>query len=61
MNNKGKDNEQQIRLLKFDCEMRAKALEIALALNPSNEVKLLEGADVISKFIFGIAIPKDKE
>ena len=29
MNKQQKDREQQVRLLKFDCEMRARVLEIA--------------------------------
>jgi hypothetical protein len=63
MNKQQKEREEQVRLLKFDCEMRARSLEIASALSTSKNVKsLLDNADKLSKFIFGIpAQPKEKK
>ena len=63
MNKQQKDREHQVRLLKFDCEMRARVLEIASGLSTSKNAKsLIENAGKISKYIFGIPEPpKEKK
>ena len=63
MNKDQKNKEQQIRILKFDCEMRAKVLEIASALPTSKNAKsLLENADKLAKYVFGMpAQPKQNK
>lgn len=48
--------------MKFDCEMRAKSVELAATLSGSNSEKsLLENADQIAKYIFGITTVQPKE
>ena len=55
MNKQQKDQEQQYKYLKFDCEMRAKVLEIASALPTSKNAKsLLENSEKLAKYVFGI-------
>ena len=63
MNKQQKDQEQKYKYLKFDCEMRAKAVDIALNLSTSKNVKsLLENSEKIAKYIFGIPEdPKEKK
>ena len=63
MNKVQKDQEQQYKYLKFDCEMRARALEIASGLPTSKNAKsLLENADKLAKYVFGIPEPpKEKK
>jgi len=63
MNKQQKDREQQVRLLKFDCEMRARVLEIASGLPTSKNAKsLLDNADKLAKYVFGIPDqPKEKK
>jgi hypothetical protein len=63
MNKDQKNKEQQIRILKFDCEMRAKVLEIASALPTSKNAKsLLENSEKLAKYVFGIpAQPKQNK
>lgn len=62
MNKEQKNAEQQIRIMKFDCEMRAKSVELAATLSGSNSEKsLLENADQIAKYIFGITTVQPKE
>ena len=63
MNKQQKDREQQVRLLKFDCEMRAKVLEIASALPTSKNAKsLLDNAAKLAKYVFGMPDqPKEKK
>ena len=63
MNKDQKNKEQQIRILKFDCEMRARVLEIASGLSTSKNAKsLLENADKLAKYVFGIPTPpKEKK
>jgi len=58
-----KDQEQQYKYLKFDCEMRARVLEIASGLPTSKNAKsLLENADKLSKYVFGMVEPaKEKK
>ena len=41
MNKEQKNAEQQIRLMKFDCEMRAKSVELASSLSTSKSTKTL--------------------
>jgi hypothetical protein len=56
MNKQKKDQEQQYKYLKFDCEMRAKSIEIASKLSTNNSVaSLLKDAGKIAKYIFGLA------
>ena len=58
MNKDQKNKEQQIRILKFDCEMRARVLEIASGLPTSKNAKsLLDNADKLAKYVFGIPTP----
>ena len=40
MNKKQNNAEQQIKLMKFDCEMRAKAVELAATLSGSNSERI---------------------
>ena len=55
MNKQEKEDEKRFRYIKFDCEMRAKAVESAVSLPSSKNLKsLLENASKISDFIFGI-------
>ena len=62
MNKDQKNKEQQIRILKFDCEMRAKAAEVAMSLPTSKNVKsLLENSRKISNYIFNINQLPSKE
>lgn len=63
MNKDQKNKEQQIRILKFDCEMRARVLEIASELPTSKNAKsLLENADKLAKYVFGMPDkPKEKK
>lgn len=63
MNKVQKDQEQQYKYLKFDCEMRARAVELASSLSTSKNAKsLIENAGKISKYIFGIPEPpKEKK
>ena len=63
MNKDQKNKEQQIRILKFDCEMRAKVVEIASSLPTSKNVKsLLENSTKIAKYVFGMPDkPKEKK
>jgi hypothetical protein len=63
MNKQQKDSDQRIRLMKFDCEMRSRALEIASSLPTSKNVKsLLENSEKIAKYVFGIPEPvKEKK
>ena len=62
MKKKQNNAEQQIKLMKFDCEMRAKSVELAATLSGSNSEKsLLENADQIAKYIFGITTVQPKE
>jgi len=63
MNKQQKDQDQKYKYLKFDCEMRAKAVEIASNLSTSKNAKsLIENAGKISKYIFGIPEPpKEKK
>lgn len=60
MNKEQKNAEQQIRLMKFDCEMRAKSVELASSLSTSKSTKtLIDNAEDIAKYIFGI--PKESK
>ena len=63
MNKQQKDSDQRIRLMKFDCEMRAKSIEIASSMTTSKNAKsLLENAEKIAKYIFGmVEQPKEKK
>ena len=63
MNKVQKDQEQQYKYLKFDCEMRARVLEIASGfLTSKNAKSLLENADKLSKYVFGMVEPaKEKK
>ena len=63
MNKQQKDQEQQYKYLKFDCEMIARVLEIASGLSTSKNAKsLLENADKLAKYVFGIpTAPKEKK
>lgn len=55
MNKQQKDSEQRLRLIKFDCEMRAKAVELASTLPTTKNAKsLLDNADKVAKYIFGL-------
>ncbi len=50
-----KIEEKNYRYLKFDCEMRAKVVEIASSLPTSKNVKsLLENSTKIAKYVFGM-------
>ena len=63
MNKEQKNTEQQIRIMKFDCEMRAKSVEIASTLSSSKTAdSLLDNADKVAKYVFGVATlpPKEK-
>ena len=62
MNRQEKDQEREdqkrYKYLRFDCEMRSKAVEIATSLPTSkNSKSLLENAEKISKYVFGISEP----
>jgi|TARA_Y100001938_G_C7726326_1_gene252402 hypothetical protein len=63
MNKQQKDQEQQYKYLKFDCEMRSRAVEIASSLPTSKNVKsLLENSGKIAKYIFfGTPEPENKK
>ncbi len=62
MNKEQKNAEQQIRIMKFDCEMRAKSVELATTLSTSKTAEsLLENADQIAKYVFGVATVPPKE
>jgi hypothetical protein len=63
MNKQQKDQDQQYKYLKFDCEMRARVLEIASGLPTSKNVKsLLENSEKVAKYIFGmVEPPKEKK
>jgi len=63
MNKQQRDQEQKYKYAKFDCEMRARVLEIASGLSTSKNAKsLLENADKIAKYVFGIPTPpKEKK
>ncbi len=62
MNKEQKNAEQQIRIMKFDCEFRAKAVELATTLSTSKTAEsLLENADQIAKYVFGITTVQPKE
>ena len=55
MNKQQKDAEQKYKYAKFDCEMRAKSVEIASKLSTNNSVaSLLKDAGTIAKYIFGL-------
>ena len=56
-----RSQEQLYKYAKFDCEMRAKSVEIASKLSTNNSVSsLLKDAGVIAKYIFGTAeTPKE--
>lgn len=55
MNKEQKEQEQKLRILKFDCEMRLKSVEIASNIKTSNNVeKLLFNAEHIARYVFGI-------
>ena len=57
-----KIEEKNYRYLKFDCEMRAKAAEVAMSLPTSKNVKsLLENSRKISNYIFNINQLPSKE
>ncbi len=45
MNKEQKEQEQRLRILKFDCEMRLKSVEIAATMNTSVDVKRLLAKD----------------
>ena len=63
MNKEQKNTEQRVRLMKFDCEMRAKSVSLASSLPTTKNVKsLLENSEKIAKYIFGIPeAPKEKK
>jgi len=62
MNKQQKDQDQKYKYLKFDCEMRAKAAEVAMSLPTSKNVKsLLENSRKISNYIFNINQLPSKE
>ena len=63
MNKQQKDSEQRLRLMKFDCEMRAESVKIASSLSTSKNVKsLLENSEKVAKYIFGmVEPPKEKK
>ena len=63
MNKQQKDAEQRYRYAKFDCEMRAKSVEIASKLSTNNSVaSLLKDSEKIAKYIFGmVELPKGKK
>ena len=63
MNKIQKDQEQKYKYAKFDCEMRAKSVEIASKLSTNNSVaSLLKDAEKIAKYIFGMVDqPKEKK
>jgi len=67
MNKQQKDQEREdqkrYKYLRFDCEMRSKAAEIAMSLPTSKNVKsLLENSRKISNYIFNIAdLPEEKK
>lgn len=63
MNKIQKDQEQKYKYAKFDCEMRAKSVEIASKLSTNNSVdSLLKDAGKIAKYIFGMVDqPKEKK
>jgi len=63
MNKEQKNTEQKVRLMKFDCEMRAKSVELASSLRSTKDTKsLLESSKKIAKYIFGIAqAPKEEK
>ena len=55
MNKEQKEQEQRLRILKFDCEMRLKSVEAASSLKTSTNVKsLLENAESIARYIFAV-------
>ena len=55
MNKEQKNTEQKVRLMKFDCEMRAKSVELASLLPSTKDAKsLLQKSEKIAKYIFGI-------
>ena len=55
MNKEQKEQEQRLRILKFDCEMRLKSVEIAATMNTSVDVKrLLLNAENIARYVFGV-------
>lgn len=58
-----KESEQKLRLMKFDCEMRAESVKIASSLPTSKNAKsLLDNAEKVAKYIFGmVEIPKEKK
>ena len=57
-----KDSEQRLRLMKFDCEMRAKSVEIASKLITSYNIKsLLKNSEKVAKYIFGMPNPPKGE
>ena len=62
MNKQQKDQEREAekryKYFRFDCEMRSKAVEIAMSLPTSKNAKsLLENAENIAKYVFGISEP----
>ena len=67
MNKQQKDQEREAekryKYFRFDCEMRSKAVEIAMSLPTSKNVKsLLENSRKISSYIFNIAdLPEEKK
>ena len=63
MNKQQKDSEQRYKYAKFDCEMRAKSVEIASKLSTNNSVaSLLKDSEKIAKYIFGmVEPPKEKK
>ena len=62
MNKEQKNTEQKVRLMKFDCEMRAKSVELATTLSTSKTAEsLLENADEIAKYVFGVSTVPPKE
>jgi hypothetical protein len=62
MNKEQKNAEQHIRIMKYNCEMRAKSVELATTLSTSKTAEsLLENADQIAKYVFGVATVPPKE
>ena len=63
MNKQQKDQDQKYKYLKFDCEMRARVLEIASGLPTSKNAKsLLDNAGILAKYVFGMPDqPKEKK
>ena len=56
------EEEKRYKYAKLDCEMRAKAMEIAISLPTSKDAKsLLNNTLEVAKYIFGIPVPVEEK